>query len=86
MYGYGYYGWGMDPTILLLVIGMLLSLAASAKLRSTFAVYKKVRSHSGITGAIMLKKKAATNTFREAAGRPAVTLKCVDIVRMSGAV
>ena len=50
MYGYGYYGWGMDPTILLLVIGMLLSLAASAKLRSTFAVYKKVRSHSGITG------------------------------------
>lgn len=51
MYGYGYYGWGMDPTILLLVIGMLLSLAASAKLRSTFAVYKKVRSHSGITGA-----------------------------------
>ena len=42
MYGYGYYGWGMDPTILLLVIGMLLSLAASAKLRSTFAVYKKV--------------------------------------------
>ena len=41
----------MDPTILLLVIGMLLSLAASAKLRSTFAVYKKVRSHSGITGA-----------------------------------
>ena len=51
MYGYGYYGWGMDPTILLLVIGMLLSLAASEKLRSTFAVYKKVRSHSGITGA-----------------------------------
>lgn len=44
MYGYGYYGWGMDPTILLLVIGMLLSLAASAKLRSTFAVYKKVES------------------------------------------
>lgn len=41
MYGYGYYGWGMDPTILLLVIGMLLSLAASAKLRSTFAVYKR---------------------------------------------
>ena len=51
MYGYGYYGWGMDPTVLLLVIGMLLSLAASAKLKSTFAVYRKVRNHSGITGA-----------------------------------
>ena len=51
MYGYGYYGYGMDPTVLLLVIGMILSLAASAKLKSTFAVYKKVRNHSGITGA-----------------------------------
>ena len=51
MYGYGYYGWGMDPTVLLLVIGMLLSLVASAKLHSTFAVYKKIRNHSGITGA-----------------------------------
>ena len=50
MYGYGYYGWGMDPTVLLLVIGMLLSLVASAKLHSTFAVYKKIRNHSaGIT-------------------------------------
>ncbi len=45
------YGFNVDPTSVLLVIGMLLSLAASAKLRSTFAVYKKVRSHSGITGA-----------------------------------
>ena len=51
MYGYGYYGWGMDPTVLLLVIGLLLSLVASAKLHSTFAVYKKIRNHSGITGA-----------------------------------
>ena len=51
MYGYGYYGWGMDPTVLLRVIGMLLSLVASAKLHSTFAVYKKIRNHSGITGA-----------------------------------
>ena len=50
MYGYGYYGWGMDPTVLLLVIGMLLSLVASAKLHSTFAVYKKIRNHYGITG------------------------------------
>ena len=51
MYGYGYYGYGLDPTVILLVIGMMLSLAASAKLKSTFAVYRKVRNHSGITGA-----------------------------------
>ncbi len=51
-YGYGYpYGiWGIDPTYFLLIIGMLLSLAASARLKSTFAVYRKVRSASGLTG------------------------------------
>lgn len=41
MYGYGYYGYGMDPTVLLLVIGMILSLAASAKLKSTLQYIRK---------------------------------------------
>lgn len=45
---YGYY-W--DPTYMLLLIGMLLSLAASARVKSTFAIYSRVRSASGMTGA-----------------------------------
>lgn len=49
MYGYGY--WGFDRTYLLLIIGMILSLLASAKLKSTFGVYRKIRSASGLTGA-----------------------------------
>ena len=49
-YGYGYGYYGFDWTYLLLIIGMLLSLAASAKLKSTFARYKRVRSASGLTG------------------------------------
>ena len=49
-YGYGYGFYGFDPTYILLVIGMLLSLAASAKLKSTFAQYRRVRSESGLTG------------------------------------
>lgn len=49
MYGYGF--WGFDWTYLFLIIGMVLSLLASAKLKSTFAVYRKVRSASGLTGA-----------------------------------
>lgn len=48
MYGYRYY-W--DPTYLLLIIGMLLSLAASAKVKGTFSKYSRVRSASGMTGA-----------------------------------
>lgn len=53
-YPYGF--WGFDPTYLLLIIGMLVSVAASLKLKSTFAVYKKVRSASGMTGAQTARK------------------------------
>lgn len=49
MYGYGF--WGFDWTYLLLIIGMIVSLLASAKLKSTFSVYRKTRSASGLTGA-----------------------------------
>ena len=45
------YGFYFDRTYILLIIGMLLSLAASAKLKSTFAHYSRVRSVSGLTGA-----------------------------------
>ena len=52
MYGYRYgYGLGLDWTYLLLIIGMVLSLIASAKMKSTFAKYKQIRSASGLTGA-----------------------------------
>lgn len=44
---YGFY----DPTYILVIIGVILSLAASARVRSTFAKYSRVRSNSGITGA-----------------------------------
>lgn len=40
-----------DPTYYLIIIGVLLSLAASAIVRSTFAKYSRVRSLSGMTGA-----------------------------------
>lgn len=52
MYGYGYpYGFYFDPTYLLLILGVLLSVAASGKMKSTFAKYQMVRSNSGLTGA-----------------------------------
>ena len=57
-YGYGYGFYGFDPTYILLVIGMLLSLAASAKLKSTFAQYRRVRSASGLTGEAGCKKNS----------------------------
>lgn len=40
-----------DPTYILIIIGMLLSLAASGYVKSTYAKYAGVRSRSGMTGA-----------------------------------
>ena len=40
-----------DPTYVLVLIGALISMLASAKVNSTYAKYNKVRSLSGMTGA-----------------------------------
>ena len=45
------YGFYSDPTYILIIIGMVLCLAASAHVNSTFNKYSRVRSNSGMTGA-----------------------------------
>lgn len=50
-----------DPTYSLVLIGLLLCLAASARVRSTYAKYGKVRSRSGLTG-----REAAERILRSA--------------------
>lgn len=46
-YGFGYY---FDPTYILVVIGVVLSLLASARVKATFGKYSQMRSMSGMTG------------------------------------
>lgn len=46
-----YYYWGFDPTYLLVVIGAVICLIASARVNSTFNKYAQYRSMSGMTGA-----------------------------------
>ena len=46
-----YYPFMFDSTYILVIIGVLLTLAASARVKSTFEKYSKVRSMSGMTGA-----------------------------------
>ncbi|MEF9938705.1 MAG: zinc metallopeptidase [Clostridium sp.] len=53
---FGYYGYGLDPTIILVLIGVVLSMWASARVNSTFSKYSKVRSMTGMTGADAAKK------------------------------
>lgn len=40
-----------DPTYILIIIGMAICLLASARVKTTYAKYNRVRSHSGITAA-----------------------------------
>ncbi len=47
-FGFGYY---FDPTYILVLIGAVLSILASARVNSTFHKYASVRSMSGMTGA-----------------------------------
>lgn len=53
MYGFGPYGYyyGLDWTYILVLIGAILSMIASAKVNTTFNRYARVRSMSNMTGA-----------------------------------
>ncbi|ROZ05534.1 zinc metallopeptidase [Enterococcus gallinarum] len=52
MYGIGGYGfgWFYDPTFILVIIGMVISMAASAYVKITFSKYDKISSRNNITG------------------------------------
>ena len=56
---YGYYG--MDATYLLVVIGLLITLIAQAKVKTAYAKYQEVRSLSGLTGAQAARKILVSN-------------------------
>lgn len=48
---YSYFYWGLDPTYFLVLIGAVLCLIASARVKTTFNKYSHDRSKSGMTGA-----------------------------------
>lgn len=54
-FGNGIY-YGMDSTYILVLIAAVLAMIASAKVKSTFNKYSKVRSISGLTGAEAARK------------------------------
>lgn len=56
-----YYPMFFDSTYILVLIGLLICLGASAKMKSTFSKYSRVRNHAGITG-----REAAEQVLRRA--------------------
>lgn len=54
--GYHYFGYYWDPTYVLVIIGMILCLGASALVNSTMKKYSRVRNMNGITGADVARR------------------------------
>ena len=46
-----YYGYYMDPTYLLVLIGAVLCIFAQMRVSSSYKKYARIRSRSGLTGA-----------------------------------
>ena len=46
-----YYYYGFDPTYFLVIIGAVICMIASARVKSTYNKYSQYRSASGMTGA-----------------------------------
>lgn len=55
------YPYNFDPTYILIIIGMVISLWAQAKVKSTFNRYSQVRSHSGMTAAEIARRILESN-------------------------
>ncbi len=68
-YGYGYgrggYGLYFDRTYFLVLIGVVISLIASAMVKSTFSKYNKVRARSGMTGAQVAERLLRANGIND---------------------
>ena len=56
-----YYPMYFDPTYILVFIGVVLSLLASAKVKSTYAKYSYIQNRAGMTG-----REAAERILRQA--------------------
>ena len=69
-YGYGS-GFYWDPTYLLVILGVVISMIASSSVNSTMKKYKNVRSSTGMTGAM-----AAERILRQE-GIYDVTIECL---------
>ena len=68
---YGYYGYGLyDPTMILVLIGAVLSLWASAKVKNTFNRYSSVRSMTGMTGAEAAQRLLNSQGIYDVSVRP----------------
>ena len=59
-----------DPTYLLVIVGLVITLIAQGKLKSTYARYRNVRAYSGYTGAQVAKMILNANGIFDVSVQP----------------
>lgn len=64
------YYYGFDPTYILVLIGVFITMAAQAKMRGTFQRYSAVRSGSGMTGQEVARRILMANGIFDVAVEP----------------
>jgi Zn-dependent membrane protease YugP len=64
---YGYYGMFYDPTYIFVLIGVVVSLIASANVKASFARYSNVESDSGLRGFDIAKRILELNGLYDVA-------------------
>jgi len=67
-YGFMYYGF--DITYIFVIIGMLITLIASWRMKATFAKYERVASQSGLTGREVAERILRANGIYDVSVRP----------------
>lgn len=68
----GYYGmgYGIDPTYILVIIGAVITMIASARMKGTFSKYAQIRSASGLTGREVAERILNANGIYDVAVQP----------------
>lgn len=57
-------GWVIDPTWILVIAALVITIAAQAKVSSTYKKYAKVKSRNGVTGAQFAQQMLANNSVQ----------------------
>ncbi len=67
---YGFLYYGFDITYIFVIIGMLITLIASWRMKATFAKYERVASQSGLTGREVAERILRANGIYDVSVRP----------------
>ena len=67
---YGFLYYGFDITYIFVIIGMLITLIASWRMKATFAKYERVASQSGLTGRDVAERILRANGIYDVSVRP----------------